>query len=92
MRHPVRSDFDTAMTDAGVNVTFKPTNSIYSFHRLPESGDVTRLGSVSSGVCPAEPRGYTEDYLSDEVQNHGAARGVRSRRVGLVSSRRGRDR
>jgi hypothetical protein len=43
MRHPVRSDFDTAMTDAGVNVTFKPTNSIYSFHRLPESGDVTRL-------------------------------------------------
>ena len=40
------------MTEAGVNVTFKPTNSIYSFHRLPESGDVTRLGSVSLGYVP----------------------------------------
>jgi hypothetical protein len=38
MKHPVRGNFDTAVTEAGVNVTFKPTNSIYSFYRLAESG------------------------------------------------------
>jgi hypothetical protein len=47
MKHPVRSDFDTAVTEAGVNVTFKPTNSIYSFYRLAESEDIARLGPVS---------------------------------------------
>jgi len=31
MKHPVRSDFDTLVTDAGVSVTFKQTNSNYSF-------------------------------------------------------------
>ena len=47
MKHPVRSDFDAAVTEAGVNVTFKPTNSIYSFYRLAGSDDVARLGPVS---------------------------------------------
>jgi hypothetical protein len=70
MKHPVRSDFDTAVTEAGVNVTFKPTNSIYSFYRLAESEDVARLGSVSlERVRHAGPSGDTEDYSSDEVQD-----------------------
>jgi hypothetical protein len=47
MKHPVRSDFDTAVTEAGINVTFKPTNSIYSFYRLAESEDVARLLTLS---------------------------------------------
>jgi hypothetical protein len=36
MKHPVRDDFDTAVTEAGVAVTFKPTNSIDgdTFHAL----------------------------------------------------------
>jgi hypothetical protein len=69
MKHPVRSDFDTAVTEAGVNVTFKPTNSIYSFYRLAESEDVARLGPVSlERVRHAGPSGDTEDYPSDEVQ------------------------
>jgi hypothetical protein len=34
MKHPVESDFDTSVTEAGVTVVFKPTNSIYSFYRL----------------------------------------------------------
>ena len=67
---PVRSDFDTAVTEAGVNVTFKPTNSIYSFYRLAESEDVARLGPVSlERVRHAGPSGDTEDYSSDEVQD-----------------------
>ena len=47
MKHPVRSDFHTVVTEAGVTVTFKPTNSIYSFYRLADSDDVARLGPVS---------------------------------------------
>jgi len=40
MEHPVRSDFDAAVTEAGVNVTFKPTNSIYTFYRLAGSEEL----------------------------------------------------
>jgi hypothetical protein len=69
MKHPVRSDFDTAVTEAGVTVTFKPTNSIYSFYRLADSGNVARLGPVSlERVRHAGASGDTEDYPSDEVQ------------------------
>jgi hypothetical protein len=69
MKHPVRNDFDSAVTQAGVTVTFKPTNSIYSFYRLGESEDTARLGPVSpGGVRHAGPSGDTGDYPSDEVQ------------------------
>ena len=70
MKHPGRSDFDTAVTEAGVTVTFKPTNSIYSFYRLAGSDDVALLGPVSlERVRHAGPSGDTEDYPSDEVQD-----------------------
>jgi hypothetical protein len=70
MKHPARSDFDTAVTEAGVNVTFKPTKSTYSFYRLAESEDIARLGPVSlERVRHAGPSGDTEDYPSDEVQD-----------------------
>jgi hypothetical protein len=92
MKHPARSDFDTAVTEAGVNVTFKPTNSIYSFYRLAESEDVARLGPVSlERVRHAGPSGDTEDYPSDEVQDM-AACCCRGRGDRLVSSRRERGR
>jgi hypothetical protein len=69
MKHPVRNDFDTAVSEAGVTVTFKPTNSIYSFYRLADSNDVARLGPVSLGrVRHAGATGDTEGYPFDEVQ------------------------
>jgi hypothetical protein len=69
MKHPIRIDFDAAVTQAGVSVTFKPTNSIYSFYRLAESNDIARLGPVSLGnVRHAGPSGDTEDYSSGEIQ------------------------
>jgi hypothetical protein len=43
MKHAVRNDFDTALTESEVTVTFRATNSIYSFYRLAD-GDVARLG------------------------------------------------
>jgi hypothetical protein len=63
MKHPLRSDFHTVATAAGVTVTFKPTNSIYSFYRLSGNEDVARLGPVSSGTS-----GDTGDYPPDEVR------------------------
>ena len=70
IKHPVRSDFDTAVTEAGVTVTFKPTKSIYSFYRLADSEDFARLGPVSPGlVRHAGPSGDTADYPADEIQD-----------------------
>ena len=69
MKHPVKGDFDTAVSEAGVAVTFKPTNSIYSFYRLADSHDIARIGTVSpQSVRHAGPSGDTGDYASDEVQ------------------------
>ncbi len=69
MNHPVRSDFATAVAEAGVTVTFKPTNSIFSFFRLAGSDDIARLGTASlSGVRHAGAGGDTADYPADEVQ------------------------
>jgi hypothetical protein len=69
MKHPVRSDFHTVVTEAGVTVTFKPMNSIYSFYRLADSDDVARLGPVSlERVRHTGASGDTEDYPANEVQ------------------------
>jgi hypothetical protein len=69
MKHPVESDFHVTVLDAGVTVTFKPTNSVYSFYRLADSETVARLGPVSLGrIRHAGPSGDTEDYASGEVQ------------------------
>jgi hypothetical protein len=67
MRHPVRSDFHAAITEAGVRVTFKPTNSTYNFYRLANANDIARLGSVSFAGVQHSGRD-TEDYPSYEVQ------------------------
>jgi hypothetical protein len=68
MKHPVRSDFYTVVTEAGVNVTFKPTNSVYSFLRLAEANDIGCLGPVSfAGVLHAGRN--TEDYSPGKVQD-----------------------
>ena len=70
MKHPVESDFDTTVTDAGVSVTFKPTHSIYSFYRLADTDDIARLGAVSPGhVRHAGPTGDTGNYVPNEVQD-----------------------
>src|SRR6516162_9501648 len=67
MKHPARSDFATVVTEAGVSVTFKPTNSIQTFYRLTTGEAVARLGPVAfAGVQHAGRN--TEDYPADEAQ------------------------
>ena len=60
MKHPVKSDFNTSVTEVGVTVTFKPTNSIYSFYRLADTDDIARLATVSPAARP--PRGTERRY------------------------------
>jgi hypothetical protein len=82
MKHPVRSDFHTVVTEAGVSVTFKPTNSVYSFCRLADANDIGRFGSLSfAGVVHAE-HNTNEDYSPDEVQD--LAQRIASEFVGSV--------
>jgi hypothetical protein len=63
MKHPARSDFTTVVTEAGVNVTFKPTKSIYCFYRLAGSDAIARalapsrwLACSTQGAIPATTR------------------------------------
>jgi hypothetical protein len=68
MKHPARSDFDTLVTEAGVHVTFTPTNSIYVFYRLRDPRNIGRAGPVSFvGVKHAKRN--TGTYPSNEVQD-----------------------
>ena len=62
MKHPARSHFHTLVTATGVNVTFKPTSSTYSFHRRAESGALSLTGIQHAGRD-------TDDYPSDQVQD-----------------------
>jgi hypothetical protein len=67
MKHPSKSEFNTAVTEVGVTVTFTPTNSIYSFYRLADTNDIARLGPVwLSNVQHGGPDD-TNGYPSDEV-------------------------
>ena len=62
VKHPVRNDFHTVVTAAGVSVTFKPTNSTYSFYRFAETGALSLTGIQHAGRD-------TDDYPSDKVQD-----------------------
>jgi hypothetical protein len=68
MKYPLRTDFDTLVTDEGVTVTFTQTNSRYSFHRLTNPNNIARVGPVSLAGVQHAGRG-TGDYSSEEVQN-----------------------
>jgi hypothetical protein len=68
MKHPLRSDFDTLVTDQSVIVTFTQTNSRYRFHRLTHPNNIARVGPVSFADVQHAGSG-TGDYPSDEVQN-----------------------
>jgi hypothetical protein len=78
IRRPVERDFHTVVTKSGLSVTFKPTNSTYSF--VTDNPVIARLGPVSfMGVQHGEHN--TEDYNSDEVET--MARQVASKHVSI---------
>jgi hypothetical protein len=67
MKDLVRNDFHIVVTEVGVSVTFKPTDSVYSFNRLAGANDVGRLGPISfAGVLHAGHN--TGNYSADKIQ------------------------
>jgi hypothetical protein len=67
MKHPTPSDFVIDVTEAHVNVTFKPNGCLYCFGRLADPEDIVRFGGLSRGL---EAHGGTDtngDYLEEEV-------------------------
>ena len=47
MKHLTPSEFDITVTDAHVNVTFKPTGRFYTFGRLTDPDDIAHYGPLS---------------------------------------------
>ncbi len=63
MKQPIENDFDVQNHDAGVDVTFRPTKSQYSFLLLTDRRSVSPRASVRHGKC-----GDTGDYASGDVE------------------------
>jgi hypothetical protein len=64
-RCPLKNDFHTVVKKTGLSVTFKPTNSTYSF--VTDNPVIARLGPVSF-IGVQHERRNTEDYDSAEVE------------------------
>jgi hypothetical protein len=63
VKQPIESDFDIENHDAGVDVTFRPTESQYSFVLLAHRGSLSPRASVRHGKT-----GDTGDYAAGDVE------------------------
>jgi hypothetical protein len=63
VKQPIETDFDVRSHDAGVNVTFRPTESQYSFVLLAGRRSLSPRASVRHGKT-----GDTGDYASGDVE------------------------
>jgi len=69
MKVPTDADFAIQVQKSGVDVTFIPTQSHYSYTFLADPEDIVHSGPLSlSGERHAGPTGDTDQYRSDEVQ------------------------
>jgi hypothetical protein len=53
MRYPVGTNFQTRVTDGGVEVTFSPTNSIITYYRLADPKDNRQAWSCLACIYSA---------------------------------------
>jgi hypothetical protein len=69
MRQPTEADFDVEVTEAAVNVTFRPSKTHITFNLLADPKDIAKFGPVSPDplVRHAGPTGDTGDYAQQEV-------------------------
>jgi len=69
MKVPTDADFEIQVQESGVNVTFIPTQSHYSYNFVRDPEDIAHCGALSLGhERHAGPTGDTDQYRSDEVQ------------------------
>lgn len=69
MRHPTKADFDVEVREGGVEVTFRPTNSIMTYDYLTEPEDIARFGPVfPASIRHAGATGDFDNYVPREVE------------------------
>jgi hypothetical protein len=66
---PREADYDVELLDGGVQVTFRPTSSEFTYRQLADPADIAREGplSRSPNVCHAKT-GDTGSYDEREVE------------------------
>jgi hypothetical protein len=67
MRHPTPSDFVIDVTEAHVNLTFKPNGRPYCFGRLADPEDIVRFGPLSRGLETHVGTDANGEYSEEEV-------------------------
>ena len=86
MKEPVETDFTVTRDGAGVSVTFKPTDSHYSFTLLADPNDIARFGPLSHDCLVRHGKtGDTGEYPSESVL--AVARRLAERACGILSPR-----
>jgi hypothetical protein len=68
-KHPSEADFEVKISEATVEVLFKPTRSHYTFGRFVERKDILEFGPLSPDprIRHAGPHGSTGAYLASEI-------------------------
>jgi hypothetical protein len=65
----MEADFDVQVREGGVDVTFKPTESHYSYGLLVDPEDIARLGHLSRSPRARHVNtGDTGEYPSGDVE------------------------
>jgi hypothetical protein len=67
MNHPTPSDFSIDVTDARVNVIFRPSGRLYTFGRLVDPEDIAHFGPLCRALETNGQTGDTGAYSGDEV-------------------------
>jgi hypothetical protein len=69
VKQPMEADFDVQVLEGHVGVTFRPTQSHYSFGVLVDPKDIARFGRLSQSPNVRHAKtGDTGDYSSSEVE------------------------
>jgi hypothetical protein len=69
MKQPTPKDFTVEASEAGIIVTFTPTESIYSYFWLADQSDIQSVGPISSDYKVRHAKtGDTGSYRSSEVE------------------------
>ena len=65
----MEADFDVQVREGGVDVTFRPTESHYSYGLLVDPYDIARLGHLSRSPNARHAKtGDTGEYPSGDVE------------------------
>jgi hypothetical protein len=68
IKHPTESDFEVEVSEAAIEVIFKPTRSHFTYTRFIEHKDIVEFGPLSPDPRVRHDGRYTGTYRPPEVQ------------------------